>query len=101
MHNFVFMCVCVCVCVCVFISYFAQCTSNKNFVLDVGMEKEQKQELQWRISVLPIPAFHCQARRNRSGRSGQDPTKNQGFFCGINLHMTWALNLTGLLSRKQ
>ena len=34
-------------------------TSNKNFVLDVGMEKEQKQELGCRVSVLPIPAFHC------------------------------------------
>ena len=33
-------------------------TSNKN-ILDVGMEKEQKQELGWRVSVLPIPAFHC------------------------------------------
>ena len=22
------------------------------------MEKEQKQELGWRVSVLPIPAFH-------------------------------------------
>ena len=30
-------------------------TSNKNFILDVGMEKEQKQELGWRVSVLPIP----------------------------------------------
>ena len=30
-------------------------TSNKNFILDVGM---QKQELGWRVSVLPIPAFH-------------------------------------------
>ena len=27
--------------------------------LDVGMEKEQKQKLGWRVSVLPIPAFHC------------------------------------------
>ena len=27
-------------------------------ILDVGMEKEQKQELGWRVSVLPIPAFH-------------------------------------------
>ena len=34
-------------------------TSNKNFIPDVGMEKEQKQELGWRVSVLPIPAFHC------------------------------------------
>ena len=33
-------------------------TSNKKFILDVGMEKEQKQELGWRVSVLPIPAFH-------------------------------------------
>ena len=24
----------------------------------IGMEKEQKQELGWRVSVLPIPAFH-------------------------------------------
>ena len=31
---------------------------NKNFISDVGMEKEQKQELGWRVSVLPIPAFH-------------------------------------------
>ena len=28
-------------------------------ILNVGMEKEQKQELGWRVSVLPIPAFHC------------------------------------------
>ena len=33
-------------------------TSNKKFVLDVGMEKEQKQELGWSESVLPIPAIH-------------------------------------------
>ena len=33
-------------------------TSNKNFILSIGMEKEQKQELGWRVSVLPIPAFH-------------------------------------------
>ena len=33
-------------------------TSNKNVILNVGMEKEQKQELGWRVSVLPIPAFH-------------------------------------------
>ena len=33
-------------------------TSNKNLFSDVGMEKEQKQELGWRVSVLPIPAFH-------------------------------------------
>ena len=26
--------------------------------LNVGMEKEQKQELGWRVSVIPIPAFH-------------------------------------------
>ena len=27
------------------------------------MEKEQKQELGWRVSVLPIPAFHhCELR---------------------------------------
>ena len=32
--------------------------SNKNFILDVGMEKEQKQDLGWRVSVLPIPEFH-------------------------------------------
>ena len=32
-------------------------TSN-NFILDVGMEKEQKQELGWRVSILPFPAFH-------------------------------------------
>ena len=37
---------------------FRLCTSNKYFILDVGMEKEQKQELGWRVSVLPIPAFH-------------------------------------------
>ena len=28
------------------------------YILDVGMEKQQKQELGWRVSVLPIPAFH-------------------------------------------
>ena len=33
--------------------------SNKNSILDVGMEKQQKQKLGWRVSVLPIPAFHC------------------------------------------
>ena len=30
--------------------------STQNFILDVGMEK---QELGWRVLVLPIPAFHC------------------------------------------
>ena len=30
-----------------------------NYILDVRMEKEQKPELGWRVSVLPIPAFHC------------------------------------------
>ena len=34
-------------------------TSKKNLILDVGMEKEEKQELGWRVSVLPNPAFHC------------------------------------------
>ena len=34
-------------------------TSKKNLFSDVGVEKEQKQELGWRVSVLPIPAFHC------------------------------------------
>ena len=33
-------------------------TSKKNFIIDVGMEKQEKQELRWRVSVLPIPAFH-------------------------------------------
>ena len=33
-------------------------TSNKNFIPDVGLEKQQKQELGWRVSVLPIPKFH-------------------------------------------
>ena len=28
------------------------------FILDVGMEKEQKQELGWRVPVLPVPALH-------------------------------------------
>ena len=52
------------------------------------MEKEQKQELGWRVSVLPIP----KGRRNRSGRSGHDPTKNQpdqGFFNRAIVH--WRL----------
>ena len=31
---------------------------TKILISDVGMEKEQKQELGWRVSVLPIPAFH-------------------------------------------
>ena len=26
-------------------------TSSKNFILDVGMEKEEKQELGWRVSL--------------------------------------------------
>ena len=30
----------------------------RSLILDIGMEKEQKQELGWRVSVLPIPAFH-------------------------------------------
>ena len=34
-------------------------SSNKNVILDVGMEKERKQELGCSVSVLPIPAFHC------------------------------------------
>ena len=33
-------------------------TIYKNFILDVGIEKEQKQELEWRVSVLPNPAIH-------------------------------------------
>ena len=34
-------------------------TSNKNFILDVGMEKEQTRiGMEPRVSVLPIPAFH-------------------------------------------
>ena len=39
-------------------------TTSKNLILKnildihVGMEKEQNQELGWRVSVLPIPAFH-------------------------------------------
>ena len=33
-------------------------TNNKNVILDVGIVKKQKQELHWRVSVLPIPAFH-------------------------------------------
>ena len=37
---------------------FNECA--KDFILDVGMEKQQKQELGWRVFVLPIPAFpHC------------------------------------------
>ena len=33
--------------------------ARKNTIqIDVGMEKEQKQELGWRVAVLPIPAFH-------------------------------------------
>ena len=32
--------------------------AHKFFILDAGIEKEQKQELGWRVSVLPIPAFH-------------------------------------------
>ena len=41
------------------ISVLLVSTSNKYFILDVGMEKEQKQELRWRVSVLPFTAFHC------------------------------------------
>ena len=33
-------------------------TSNKNLFLDVGLEKQLKKELGWRVSVLPIPAFY-------------------------------------------
>ena len=33
--------------------------SNKNFILNVGMEKILKQDLGWRVSVLPNPALHC------------------------------------------
>ena len=31
--------------------------SNKNFILNVGMEKILKQDLGWRVSVLPNPAI--------------------------------------------
>ena len=36
-------------------------TSNKIFILDVGMEKEQKQELGWRVSDYPFlhSTVHC------------------------------------------
>ena len=32
---------------------------SKLITFYVGMEKEQKEELGWRVSVLSIPAFHC------------------------------------------
>ena len=40
------------VCVCVYFLY----TSCPNLL---SVEKKQKQELGWRVSVLPIPAFNC------------------------------------------
>ena len=43
-------------------------TSNKNFILDVEMEKEQKQELGWRVSVLPILILHSTTVRYREVR---------------------------------
>ena len=87
------------------------CTS-KSVILDVGMEKEQKQG---RVSVLPIPAFHhCELyymytvysgtqewviqipSQGRPGRSGHDPTKNQPdegfvFFCALDWRLLASL----------
>ena len=49
---------------------------NNSFILDVGMEKEQKQEIGWKVSVLPIP--HCESL----GRAQRSPTwmVHLGFF---------------------
>ena len=39
-------------------------TTNKNFILDVGMEKEQKQELRWRVSFLHSTVYCVLATHN-------------------------------------
>ena len=51
------------VCKCKY-NYVVTTTTKKIYIdVHVGMEKEQKQELGWRVSVLPIPAFHhCTVR---------------------------------------
>ena len=36
---------------------------TSNFILDVGMEKEQKQELGWRVSALCIPLYTVQVTK--------------------------------------
>ena len=64
----------VCVQVCTYMHTYT-CTmymysSNKNFILDVGMEKEQKQELGWRVSVLPITVYCVLAMHIISHSSG-------------------------------
>ena len=69
-------------------------TSNKNFILDVGMEKEQKQELGWRVSVLPIPAFHhcdplcvacTQCTQWNAGMGNTDTLHPNSCFCSFSI----------------
>ena len=57
------------------------------------MEKEQKQELGWRVSVLPIPAFtvHCvHATHNGSqwwnaGMGNTDTLHPNSCFCSFSI----------------
>ena len=59
-----YMCVCVCVCMAQSIMgtiYVRNIllTSNKNFILKYFRCRDGETRLGWRVSVLPIPAFHC------------------------------------------
>ena len=70
-------------------------TSNKNFIIDVGMEKEQKQELGWRVSVLPNPAFHhcdyllqVHSIQWNAGMGNTDTLHPNSCFCSFSIPTT-------------
>ena len=50
------------------------------------MEKEQKQELGWRVSVLPIPAFHhCEPLQWNAGMGNTDTLHPNLLFPSLHL----------------
>ena len=55
------------------------------------MEKEQKQELGWRVSVLPIPAFHhCEplcvhSVQWNAGMGNTDTLHPNSCFCSFSI----------------
>ena len=48
------------------------------------MEKEQKQEMGWRVSVLPIPAFHHSVQWN-AGMGNTDTLHPISCFCSFSI----------------
>ena len=71
------------------------------------MEKEQKQELGWRVSVLPIPAFHhceplcvaCTQCKWNAGMGNTDTLHPNSCFCSFSIPTSEnKLFVTGLYS---